>query len=69
MPSNINIITKGKFYLVVLGILLGMAEIHAQIGVGANFGIEADAYSGDVTSGINTDDWFYNGAFRGRSCR
>ena len=61
MPSNINIITKGKFYLVVLGILLGMAEIHAQIGVGANFGIEADAYSGDITSGVNTDDWFYNG--------
>lgn len=32
-----------------------------QIGVGANFGIEADAYSGDATSGIGTDDWFYNG--------
>ena len=33
----------------------------AQVGVGANFGVEADAYSGDATSGVNTDDWFYNG--------
>ena len=33
----------------------------AQVGVGANFGIESDAYSGDVISGVNTDDWFYNG--------
>jgi hypothetical protein len=33
---------------------------YSQVGVGANFGIESDAYSGDVTSGINTDDWFYN---------
>ncbi|MEN8789640.1 MAG: hypothetical protein ABF295_09015, partial [Flavobacteriaceae bacterium] len=33
---------------------------YAQVGVGANFGIEADAYSGDLTSGLNTDDWFYN---------
>lgn len=32
-----------------------------QVGVGANFGIEADAYSGDATSGAGTDDWFYNG--------
>ena len=61
MLRNKNIIAKGKLYFVVFGILLGMAEIHAQIGVGANFGIEADAYSGDVTSGVTTDDWFYNG--------
>lgn len=33
----------------------------SQVGVGANFGIEADAYSGDVISGVNSDDWFYNG--------
>ncbi|WP_445382708.1 Ig-like domain-containing protein [Robiginitalea sp. IMCC43444] len=33
----------------------------AQTGVGANFGIEADAYSGDVLSGLTTDDWYYNG--------
>jgi hypothetical protein len=32
----------------------------AQVGVGANFGIESDAYSGDITSGLTTDDWFYN---------
>lgn len=61
MLRNKNIIAKGKLYFVVFGILLGMAEIHAQIGVGANFGIEADAYSGDATSGVTTDDWFYNG--------
>jgi len=34
---------------------------YSQVGVGANFGIEADAYSGDVISGLTTDDWFYNG--------
>ncbi|MCX2719340.1 Ig-like domain-containing protein [Lentiprolixibacter aurantiacus] len=33
----------------------------SQVGVGANFGVEADAYSGDATSGAGTDDWFYNG--------
>ncbi len=33
----------------------------AQTGVGANFGIEADTRSGDVLSGLTTDDWFYNG--------
>lgn len=31
---------------------------NAQIGVGANFGIEAECYSGDVTSGAGTDDWY-----------
>ena len=41
--------------------LLISQELIAQVGVGANFGIEADAYSGDATSGVNTDDWFYNG--------
>lgn len=35
--------------------------IAAQTGVGANFGVEGDAYSGDATSGANSDDWFYNG--------
>lgn len=35
--------------------------MYGQSGVGANFGIEADAYSGDVISGIGTDDWFFNG--------
>ena len=34
---------------------------YGQTGVGANFGIEADAYSGDPVSGSNTDDWFFNG--------
>ncbi|MBC2839150.1 Ig-like domain-containing protein [Robiginitalea sp. SC105] len=32
-----------------------------QSGVGAQFGIEADAYSGDVLSGPTTDDWFFGG--------
>ncbi|QBA63568.1 Ig-like domain-containing protein [Muriicola soli] len=49
------------------GLLLGIIwvmmfqDVQAQSGVGANFGIEADAYSGDVISGVLTDDWFYNG--------
>ncbi len=41
--------------------LLGSpAMVLSQVGVGANFGVEAEAYSGDVISGVNTDDWFYN---------
>ena len=35
--------------------------VRTQVGVGANFGIEADAYSGDATSGVGTDDWYYDG--------
>ncbi len=35
--------------------------VFGQTGVGANFGIEADTRSGDVLSGVSTDDWFYNG--------
>jgi hypothetical protein len=49
---------------ILLCVLLGLLCIYklkAQVGVGANFGIEADAYSGDVISGVLTDDWFYNG--------
>ena len=37
------------------------SSLRAQTGVGANFGIEADAYSGDALSGLTTDDWYYNG--------
>ncbi|NNK29329.1 MAG: cadherin-like domain-containing protein [Flavobacteriaceae bacterium] len=45
-----------------MGMILGVStSVLGQVGVGANFGIEADAYSGDVVSGINSDDWFYNG--------
>lgn len=47
-------------WILLLGLLYSTFT-HAQTGVGANFGIEADAYSGDVISGITTDDWFYNG--------
>lgn len=43
-------------------ILFAVPSIFGQTGVGANFGIEADIYSGDSTSGINTEDWFYNGS-------
>ena len=44
----------------VLLLLAVMAPAYSQIGVGANFGIEADIYSGDLLSGSTTDDWFYN---------
>lgn len=46
----------------IMVILLTVGAIHAQTGVGANFGIEADTRSGDVISGPTTDDWFYNGS-------
>ena len=46
--------------LFILLLLLPLAG-HAQTGVGANFGVEADTYSGDVLSGIGSDDWFQNG--------
>ena len=44
----------------MLLLLAVMAPAYSQIGVGANFGIEADIYSGDLLSGSTTDDWFYN---------
>lgn len=50
--SRISLLVLTSFGLPVIGI--------SQVGVGANFGVEADAYSGDVISGVNTDDWFYN---------
>tara|TARA_R110002051_G_scaffold90356_5_gene159136 strand:+ start:2033 stop:4510 length:2478 start_codon:yes stop_codon:yes gene_type:complete len=49
-----------KFVLFILLSILAM-PVFAQSGVGANFGIEADTRSGDVISGVLTDDWFYNG--------
>ena len=60
MMSKYRII-KAKQCFIILSIMLGAKMLNAQTGVGANFGIEADAYSGDITSGVNTDDWFYNG--------
>ncbi|MCK5442586.1 MAG: cadherin-like domain-containing protein [Maribacter sp.] len=51
---------KNSIWILLLGLLYSTST-HGQTGVGANFGIEADAYSGDATSGITTDDWFYNG--------
>ena len=48
---------KGIFFLLVFLAV----HSYAQVGVGANFGVEAECYSGDVLSGVNTDDWFYNG--------
>ncbi|MBT8285217.1 MAG: cadherin-like domain-containing protein, partial [Flavobacteriaceae bacterium] len=47
-------------FLYSLAFLVAIST-YGQVGVGANFGIEADAYSGDVLSGLTTDDWFYNG--------
>ncbi len=48
------------FALILLALLGSPAMVLSQVGVGANFGVEAEAYSGDVISGVNTDDWFYN---------
>lgn len=48
------------FALILLALLGSPSMVLSQVGVGANFGIEAEAYSGDVISGVNTDDWFYN---------
>lgn len=47
--------------LFILCLGSGCSFLYGQSGVGASFGIEADAYSGDNLSGVNTDDWFYNG--------
>ncbi len=57
-------LTNAAGRVVFLGVLMALfciSGLRAQVGVGANFGIEADAYSGDVVSGVLTDDWFYNG--------
>ncbi|SKB44772.1 hypothetical protein SAMN05660866_01529 [Maribacter arcticus] len=48
-----------RFSLLIFLVVAG--SVYGQIGVGANFGIEADTRSGDVLSGVLTDDWFYNG--------
>ena len=50
----------GFFFQLFIGVV-SCSSLWAQTGVGANFGIEADAYSGDALSGLTTDDWFYNG--------
>lgn len=57
MRSFLSIKTSFLFRLLLFLPLAGQA----QVGVGANFGIEADTYSGDPISGANTDDWFSNG--------
>lgn len=46
-----------KYLTLTIAALLSFST-NAQIGVGANFGIEAECYSGDVTSGAGTDDWY-----------
>ncbi|MEN8797940.1 MAG: Ig-like domain-containing protein [Flavobacteriaceae bacterium] len=61
LEKRIGIKVRISFYLVILAILLSTNPVYSQVGVGANFGIEADAYSGDLISGVGTDDWFYNG--------
>ena len=61
MTNKLTIKGKGKLCQLVFGLMLGTMMVNAQIGVGANFGIEAEAYSGDATSGLNTDDCFYDG--------
>ncbi|MCM4173018.1 hypothetical protein DHD32_16155 [Arenibacter sp. TNZ] len=52
--------TISKFVLFIVLSILAIPAF-AQSGVGANFGIEADTRSGDIISGVLTDDWFYNG--------
>ena len=49
-----------QFFLLAI-FFVTIPSIFGQTGVGANFGIEADVYSADITSGLNSDDWFYNG--------
>ena len=61
MVKNNIFKVRGKLCLIIFSMLWTVSALHAQSGVGANFGIEADAYSGDVISGPLTDDWFYNG--------
>ena len=47
----------------VFGILVLVSfNSRGQIGTAANFGIEAEVYSGDLLSGATSDDWFYNGS-------
>ncbi|MDG1570684.1 cadherin-like domain-containing protein [Robiginitalea sp. M366] len=54
---------RTQIVFLIFGIaLLAPNGLSAQSGVGANFGVEADAYSGDALSGVESDDWFYNGA-------
>ena len=43
--------------LLLLVVLIGFTS-YGQIGVGANFGVEAECYSGEVVAGFTTDDWF-----------
>lgn len=50
-----------KTFLCTLFVLIVTDVAKAQVGVGANFGIEAELYSGDTGSGFGTDDWFSNG--------
>lgn len=62
--ANLDLPPRSSRTAILLCVLLGLLcfyNLKAQVGVGANFGIEADAYSGDVISGVLTDDWFYNG--------
>ncbi len=60
--KNIHIENKpGAIWFLLAFLFLAILHTQAQIGVGANFGIEADAYSGDATSGSGTDDWYYDG--------
>ncbi len=67
-PTIVHIRTLGNgircilYKLTPLFLLLMLTvPIYSQTGTGANFGIEADAYSGDIISGITSDDWFHNG--------
>ena len=57
LPFNKTCLKLFLFYL----FLALSPSIYGQSGVGANFGVEGESYSGDVLSGVLTDDWFYNG--------
>lgn len=63
--KNIAVVTlqRFRFLTAILGFLMVLisGSTFGQSGTAANFGIESDAYSGDLLSGVNSDDWFYNG--------
>ena len=61
MPKSNSFNISNILWITCIVLQFGGLGLYSQTGVGANFGIEADAYSGDATSGIGTDDWFYNG--------
>jgi len=59
--GNVRVIDWMKYQATSLLMVFFSIAGYSQTGVGANFGIEADTRSGDILSGLTTDDWFYSG--------